>query len=85
MHGHKRHQFDPWVELIPGEGNDNSLWYSCLENSMGTGAWQPKVQGAAKSRTRLSDSALRLLLPRLSVLTCELPSRGSPEYFFYQQ
>ena len=22
------------------EGNDNTLWYSCLENSMDTGAWQ---------------------------------------------
>ena len=51
MQGHKRHGFDPWVQQIPGEGNDNSLWYSCLENSMGTGAWQPTVQGATKSRT----------------------------------
>ena len=22
----------------PGEGNDNSIWYSCLENSMDRGA-----------------------------------------------
>ena len=24
----------------PGEGNDNLLQYSCLENPMGRGAWQ---------------------------------------------
>ena len=24
---------------IPGEGNDNLLQYSCLENPMGGGAW----------------------------------------------
>ena len=51
MQGHKRHGFDPWVGQIPGEGNDNSLQYSCLDNSMGTGAWQATVQGAAKSQT----------------------------------
>ena len=33
------------------EGNGNSLQYSCLENSMGRGAWQATVQGVAKSRT----------------------------------
>ena len=39
----------------PGEGNGNSLQYSCLENSMDRGAWWATVQGVAKSRTRLSD------------------------------
>ena len=37
----------------PGEGNDNPLQYSCLENSM---EWEPcrlQVHGVAKSRTRL--------------------------------
>ena len=34
-----------WVRSLgwedsPGEGNGNSLQYSCLENSMGRGAWQ---------------------------------------------
>jgi len=27
----------------PGEGNDNPLQYSCLENSMEGGAWQATV------------------------------------------
>jgi len=34
----QRPGFDP--ELISGVGNCNSLWYSCLENSMDRGAWQ---------------------------------------------
>ena len=39
----------------PGEGNDNPLQYSCLENPMDRGAWQATVHGVAKSRTQLSD------------------------------
>ena len=38
----------------PGEGNGNSLQYSCLENPMDRGAWWATVHGVAKSRTRLS-------------------------------
>ena len=41
----------------PGGGNGDSFQYSCLENSMGRGAWQATAHGAAKSRTRLSDWA----------------------------
>ena len=29
----------------PGEGNDNPLQYSCLENPMDRGAWQATVHG----------------------------------------
>ena len=39
----------------PGEGNGNSLQYSCLENPMDGGAWWATVHGVAKSQTRLSD------------------------------
>ena len=38
-----------------GEGNDNPLQYTCLENPMDRGAWRATVHGVAKSRTRLSD------------------------------
>ena len=38
-----------------GEGNGNPLQYSCLENSMDSGAWWAVVHGVTKSRTRLSD------------------------------
>ena len=42
-------------EKSPGEGNVNPLQYSCLENSMDRGAWQPTVHGIAESLTRLSN------------------------------
>ena len=29
----------PGLERSPGEGNGNTLLYSCLENSMDRGAW----------------------------------------------
>ena len=32
-----------------GEGNGNPLQYSCLENSMGRGAWRATVHGATES------------------------------------
>ena len=40
----------------PGEGNDNPLQYSCLENSMERGAWRATVHGIAKSQTRLNTA-----------------------------
>ena len=39
----------------PGEGNGNPLQCSCLENSVGRGAWWATVHGIAKIRTWLSD------------------------------
>ena len=38
-----------------GEGNVNSLWYSCLENPTDGGAWQAKVHGVVKSWRQLSN------------------------------
>ena len=35
----------------PGEGNGNPLQYSCLENSMGRGAWRATVHGMTESDT----------------------------------
>ena len=51
------------TDSIPGSGrspgveNVNPLQYSCLENSMGGGAWQATVHGVAKNWTWLSDWA----------------------------
>ena len=40
---------DPWSqEDSPGEGNGNSLQFSCLENSMDRGAWWATVRGVVK-------------------------------------
>ena len=41
----------PRLGRSPGEGNGNSLQYSCLENPMDRGAWQATVHGVAKHRT----------------------------------
>ena len=41
----------------PGEGNDNPLQYSCLENPMNRGFWRATVHRVAKSRTRLKHLA----------------------------
>ena len=45
----------PGLGRSPGEGNDNLLQYSCLENPMDRGAWRATVHGVAKSQTRRSD------------------------------
>ena len=45
----------PGSGRFPGEGNGNPLQHSCLENSMGRGAFQVTVHGIAKSQTPVSD------------------------------
>ena len=45
----------PGLERSPGEGNDNPLQNSCLENPMDRGPWQAIDHEAAKSWTQLSD------------------------------
>ena len=44
----------PGSARSPGVGNDNSLQYSCLENSMDRRTWWATVHGVAKSWTGLS-------------------------------
>ena len=39
----------------PGEENGNPLYYSCLGNSMVSGAQWAKVPGVTKSQTQVSD------------------------------
>ena len=43
----------PGSGRFPGERNDYPLQHSCLENSMGRGAWQ--AHGVEKSWTQLGD------------------------------
>ena len=45
----------PGLGRSPGEGNGNSLQYSCLVNSMDGGPWWATVHGVTKSQTRLSN------------------------------
>ena len=39
----------------PGVGNGTPLQYSCLEDSMGRGAWQTIVHKVTRSQMRLRD------------------------------
>ena len=49
--------------------NGNPFQSSCLENSMGVGAWQAAVRGVSKSRTWLSTHALQInTQPSLNLL-----------------
>ena len=45
----------PELKRFPGEGHDNPLQYSCLENPMDRGAWWAVVCGVTKSWTRLKQ------------------------------
>ena len=40
----------PGPRRTPGDGNDNSFQYSCLEDLMNREAWQGTVHGVAKSQ-----------------------------------
>ena len=68
------------------EGNDNPLWYSCLENPMDRGAWWAAVHGVARSRTQLSDFTFTFHFHALeqemathsSVLAWRIPGTGEP-------
>ena len=42
----------PGSGRVPGEGNCNSLQYSCLGNPMDSEAWQSAVHGVAKSQAQ---------------------------------
>ena len=51
----------------PGEGNDNPLQYSCLENPMDGGAWQATVHRVTKGQIQLSDFTLYAHLSNLRI------------------
>ena len=54
---HRRCGFNLWVGKIPWKGNDYSLQYSCLENTMDREAWWATAHGITKSQIQLSDWA----------------------------
>ena len=63
------------VDLIPGrgrsfgEGNDNPLLYSCLENSKDRGGWQATVHGIAKESDTILVTKNNALLQVVRLLT----------------
>ena len=75
------------VQWFSGEGNGNTLQYSCLANPMDGGAWWAAVHGVARSRTRLSDFTLffhfhaleKEMATQSGVLACRIPGMGEPD------
>ena len=59
----------PGLGRPPGGGNGKRLRYSCLENSLDSGAWRATVHGVAESQTRLSE--LRHTADREPKSSCE--------------
>ena len=45
----------PGLGRSPGEGNGNTLQYSCLGNAMNRGAWWATVHGVTKLSDTLSN------------------------------
>ena len=45
----------PGLGRSPGEGNGNTIQYSCLENPMDRGSQQVTVYGVTNSQTQLSN------------------------------
>ena len=48
----------PGLGRSPGEGNGNTLEYSCLDNLTNSGAWWATVHGVTKSQTRLNQLSM---------------------------
>ena len=69
----KKLMFDPWVGKTTEEENGNPLRYSCLENSIGRGAWQATVHRVAESQTRQSTAADKII-SSVSTWTHPLPT-----------
>ena len=75
-----------WPVHSLGEGNGILLQYSCLENSMGRGAWWVAVHGVAKSRTWLRiltftfhfHALEKEMTTHSSVLAWRIPGMGEP-------
>ena len=67
----------PGLQRFPGEGNGNSLQYSCLENPMDGGAWQATIHEVEKSWTRLSDFSS--VLEQYLLFSIPRTNRNSPQ------
>ena len=65
----------PGLGRSPGEGNVNSLQYSCLGNPLGRGAWQATVHGIQKSQMLLSDERTA---PMSIYVNSSLPVHATP-------
>ena len=74
------------VSVTNGEGNGNTLQYSCLENPIDGGAWWAVVLGVAKSQTQLSGFTFSFhfhalekeMVTHSSTLALKIPWTGEP-------
>ena len=79
----RKHRFNPWMRMIPGEGNGSPLRYSCLGNPMGRGTGGLQSIGL-QSRTWLSDWAYTCDGPTYPFLSfCDFQLAYIPRYFFW--
>ena len=62
----------PGLGRSSGEGNGNPFQYSCLENTMGIGAWQAMVQGVTK------ELDMTVFVTFRGSLYCSLEMRKTP-------
>ena len=58
----------PGLGPSPGEGDGNTLQYSCLENPMGRGAWWASVHGVTERWTQLGDTHTHITISWLQLL-----------------
>ena len=72
----------------PGEGNDNPLQYSCLDNSMERGAWHATVHRVTESdmTEQLTYTLHVIMLFSISIYSIlkNLPSLKDMKYFLLQ-
>ena len=66
----------PGLGSAPGEGHDNPLHYSCLENSMDTEARQATVHGLAKWAPRAQPRPYRCTYSRPAAAASSTPPRS---------
>ena len=74
------------IMLTSQKFNGTPLQYSCLENTMGGGAWQAAIHGVTKTQTRLGDFTFTFHFHALekemathsSVLAWRIPGTGEP-------
>ena len=57
----------------PGEGHDNLLLYSCLENPMGRGDWWATVHGLQRGWTQLKRLCTHALVKKQKMLLLVMP------------
>ena len=75
----------PGLGKSHGEGNSNSLQYSCLENSMDRGDWQAIVHGVKQSQTRLTEHTVTIVFYSQNDLNLILPSNLASEVYRWLQ